>query len=119
MAKFNYLKSRATSERLLEKFGQPGIIRRRGTPTGDPWNETYGDPTDQPCTLVELDYDAREVDGTLVQMEDRKVLVSTEGVTTAPTQADALVIGEREFEIISVKPASPGGVVLLWTVQAR
>lgn len=115
---FDYGRSKAAAERLIGRFGQIGAIRSVAS-SGTPWNPDAGATTDQICTLVELDYSATEIDGSLIEASDRKVLVSTAGVATAPTQADKIVIGGNAMDIISVKPLSPGGLVLLWEVQAR
>lgn len=116
---FGYAELRADAEEMIAEAGQDGVIRKPGVATGDPWNPTFGPPTDIPCKLVEWEYTAFEVDGTLIRADDRKLLVSTEGVTEALAQADQIVVGGKALAIISVKPLSPGGVVLLWQIQAR
>lgn len=119
MPGFDYARSKATAERLINRFGQAGAIRRAGNATGDDWNPTTGAFTDTACMLVELEFTANEIDGTLIRATDRKVLVSTAGMEAAPTEADKLVIGDNPMDIVAVKPLSPGGLVLLWEVWAR
>jgi hypothetical protein len=117
---FGYADLRETAEELIAEAGQRGVIRRPSPTMGDPWNPTpAGDPVDDACVFVELEYAHDEIDGTLVQATDRKLLVSTAGLTAAPTPECQLVIGPLPLEIVSVKPLAPGGLVLLWEVQAR
>lgn len=129
MAGFNYTKSRATAARLMKKFGQTGAIRRTTMTGGDPWNPTP-ETNDYPCKLVVTEYSLKERESSLVEQNDRKALISTEGVSIpalpdnpasvdAPTVADRLVIGGNVLSIIHVEPLNPGGTVVMWTAQAR
>lgn len=117
---FDYSRPRATADRLIAKFGQVGAIRRTVTTGGDPWNPGSGttETTNYPATLVMLDYEAREVDGSLIRATDKKVLVSAD-VSVEPAESDQLVVGGTALEIVSVKPLSPAGTVVLYEVQAR
>lgn len=116
---FDYARSRATAERLLARFGQAGALREPGEPTGPAYNPTPGEPTYHPCTCVVLEYDLREVDGSSVLATDRKVLISTEGLAVEPSTERSLLLGGTEHAIISVRPLSPAGTVLLWEAQIR
>lgn len=125
-AAFDYGRARRTAERLIAKFGQPGAIRR-GTDTsgGDSTNDLTPDPRaptapiDYACTLVVLDYSEQERASSLIEQTDRKVLISTKGLTIKPTNDDALVIGADVLQIVSVMPLAPGPVTVLWKAQAR
>lgn len=105
------------AEAMIVLFGGNGTIRRL-TATG-PAHDPDLAATDYACQLVVLDYEKREIDGTLVRQGDRKVYVSTEGLTISPETADQLVIGGEAWAIVSVKPLSPAGTVLFWEIQAR
>ena len=134
-ARFNYPRTRATAERLIARFGQSATIIRVGMPSSggapepedEPWNNPDPAPVggeetvdrEDPCTLVETEYSSREVDGSLVRMTDRRLLVSTRGLEEPPALSDRVRIGGRTLEVVTVKPVSPGGVVLLWEVQGR
>lgn len=72
------------------------------------WNR--GPPTiaDHPCRGWVDDYSARQRDGTIIKINDRKVIIlvpSLEGIT--PT-ADDIVTAQGQYTVISVKhdPAS-------------
>ena len=119
MPAFDYTRSRATADRLIARFGQAGAVRRSGAPSGDPWNPVPGSPTDHPCTLVDLDYTAREIDGTLIRATDRKVLVAAGGLAVEPSVADRIVIAGTALEIVRVSPLAPGGTIVMYEIQAR
>lgn len=114
---FNYASSQATAERLIESFGQSASIRRVAL-SGDSWAPTQTN-TDHACTVVVLDYSHAERAGTSVQSKDRKVLVSTDGLSIEPTPADKFILGAVVYEIVTVKPLNPGGTVVLYELQAR
>lgn len=117
MAKFNYARAVATANRLIDKFGQTGAIRRTET-SGDPWNPGTSD-TDYTCTLVALDYDQKDVDGTLIKSTDKKVYAATKGMTIQPTTTDKVIIGGVVSTIIEAKPLNPAGTVVYFELQAR
>lgn len=117
MAKFNYARSVTTGNRLIDKFGQTGAIRRTEI-SGDPWNPGTSD-TDYPCTLVALDYDQKDVDGTLIKSTDKKVYVATKGLTIQPNTTDKVIIGGDVNTIVEAKPLNPAGTVVYWEFQVR
>ncbi|NKC29145.1 hypothetical protein [Brucella ciceri] len=117
MARFNYARSVQTANRLIDKFGQIGAIRRTET-SGDPWDPGTSD-TDYPCTLVALDYNQKDVDGTLIKSTDKKVYVATKGLTIQPTTTDKVIIGGIVSTIVQAKPLNPAGMIVYFELQAR
>ena len=115
MAAFDYSRAKATAERLIARYGKAGAIRRTAS-SGDAWNPTQTD-TDHDCTLVVLDYSLRERESTLIGATDRRVLISTDGLTITPTNADKLVIGSTVHEIVRIMPLEPGPTIVLWEAQ--
>jgi hypothetical protein len=117
MTGFDYVRARSTAERLLARFGQPGIIRR--IETSGPSYDPVLTPTDHDCTLVDLDYDERNIDGALIKRGDRMVYLSTAGLTIRPELSDKVVIGGVEHAIQNVMPLAPGGTTVFFQLQAR
>lgn len=117
MATFDYAKTAETAERLITRFGTAAAIVR-STSTGDAWSPTITD-TDYACEVVVTNYAQSAIDGTLIHQNDRKVLLSTKGLTITPTDGDKITVAGLTFEIVSLKPLAPGGVNVLWEVQAR
>jgi hypothetical protein len=117
VATFDYTRTRANAERLIARFGQTGAIRRT-TSDGDPFNPTMT-TTDYPCTLAVLDYNKRDIDGTLIQKTDQMVYVSTAGLTISPETTDRLIVGGAVLTVVNVKPLSPAGTVVYYELQVR
>lgn len=119
MTAFDYSRSVATANRLIDRFGQTGYIVRRGSATGDEWNPTFAADAEHACRLVETDYTAREIDGTLILASDKKLLVAVSGLTITPAPSDRVKVGGANYEIVSVMPLQPGGTVILYEIQGR
>ena len=109
-----------TASRIIKRFGQPGTFNRRGEQTGgEAWNPTYGPDTQHPATVAVVAYEQERRDGSLIQANDLRVLVSVEGLDIVPTLADRLVVGTREFSLANVTPLAPDGVVRFYDLQVR
>lgn len=123
MTAFDYSRPQATAERLIARFGKAGAIRRTVTDDDNstPWDASDDSETttDYACTLVVLDYSLRERETTLIAADDRRVLISTDGLTITPTAADLLVVNSTAREIVRLDPLEPGDTVVLWTAQVR
>ena len=83
----------------------------------NPWSTPAGAPTETELPALVSDFPQSMIDGTLIQMGDRRVMVSARG--PKPTTADKLVIGSVTYRIISVRETGPSGVPLYYMVQAR
>jgi hypothetical protein len=118
VAKFNYAEAVEDANELIDEFGQSALLLRP-TFTGPTNNPVPGPPEEHPCTLVVTDYRNQEIDGTRVQATDRKVLVARKGLAVEPLTSDKLQIGGQPYSIQNVTPLSPGGTVVMWTIQAR
>lgn len=120
MSTFDYAKPLATANRLIEKYGQLGAVRRTGSPTGSEYDPTPGADVDHPAFFAVMDYDNSEIDGTRIKAKDKKVLMAPGSLTIEPTDADLLVEADGStLTIIDADPLKPAETVLLWTVQAR
>lgn len=119
MTAFDYARSKATAERLIARFGAAQVLRKAEPGTGPAHNPGPSTPTDYAANMVLLEYSNRERDGTRILANDKKVLVSTEGLSVSPAPQDQLVINGATYSAVTVKPLMPGPTVLLWEVQAR
>lgn len=117
MTAFDYTRTRATAERLLSRFGQTGALRRT-TSDGDVFNPTQT-TADHACTFAVLDYAKKDVDGTLIKQTDQMVYLSTSGLSVTPETTDQLIVAGSPLTVVSVKPLSPAGVVVMWELQVR
>lgn len=94
-----------------------GIIRRRGPKTGPDYEPTYGPDTEHSCNVLLGTFTAREREGTSIAATDIKITASA--LDIEPTAAETIEVGGEAYEIVDAMPLNPGGVVLMWTIQAR
>lgn len=107
----------------LRRLGETGAIRRvTGTnDPGTPWDPSDDTltTTDYAVTLVEKDFTLRERESSLIEQGDRKVYVSTDGLSITPSLADKLVIGSDVLEIANVERVKMSGEVIVFKLQCR
>lgn len=121
MAAFDYTRLKIqTVEPLLERFGKTtsGTLIKPGVPSGPPYNPVPGVPVEYPVTVVQTEYQLKDIDGTLIQQGDRKFLVSTKNAPE-PAKQDTLRVEGIVYQIINIKPLAPGPVTMMWTLQVR
>ncbi len=118
MASFNYARSRSTAERLIAKFGQSATLRRT-TPGNGPSYNPGTVTTDYACTVKVGSYALSLQDGTLIKADDKKVMLSTAGLSVVPTTSDQLIINGDLHTIVTVMPTDGAGSAVMYTCQAR
>ena len=114
----------STASRLLTQFGKPMTLRIQTGSVYDPVTQTNVPAyTDYPVSGLVLNYGrersgAVSENGTLVQTNDRKLLLS---VSDAPIPSiGALVVdGADIYTVENVKALSPAGINLLFELQGR
>ena len=79
---------------------------------------TPGADSEFPCDVIVSQYSSADKDGTNIQMGDVKLLMASDAATD-PRGGDRVRVSGNVFDVVSVAPYMPGGVVLYWTVQAR
>lgn len=114
---FDYRPMAATARRLLREYGREMVLRQPGEASGPDWDPTPGQPIDTPFIGVQSKYSAMEIDGSLIQQQDRKIFV--EALDTVPTQSMVLVDRGQILQIISVTTIEPGDGPILYTLQVR
>ncbi len=121
MTAYDYARAKATADRLIEKFGQLGAIRRTGAGTGPEYDPTPGATTDYPARFAMLDYEASEIDGTRVLATDKKAILAVGSLTITVALDDKLVEADGTvYKIIPpLKPLSPAGTVVMYEIQCR
>ncbi len=117
--KWDYAEDVADAKEMIAEAGQVGKIVRSGSVTGDRWDPEYSASGETECTFVELEYTTEEIDNSSVKIGDKKLLMSVEGVDPAPDTSCQVEVGDVPYQVIKVTPLSPGGVVIMWTVQVR
>ena len=108
-----------TASRIIARFGQAGTFERPGADGGTPWAPEPGEPTLHPATVAVVAYEQDHRDGTLIQANDLRVLVSVEGLDIVPSVSDRLLVGADDFFIAKVEPLGPDGVARFYDLQVR
>lgn len=121
MGLFDYVKTRATGDKLIRKFGMKAALRRNGV--------------DRDCYVVVADYLSRENPSSMTNPTDRQVFMAAglgDVMVTPPNnEADQLVTFVQPpttppvideilaFTAASVKPIRPAGITVLWQAMVR
>jgi hypothetical protein len=92
-------------------------LRQPPVPPADPWGQSGGSPVETELRAMVSSYPQTLIDGTLIQQNDRRVMLSAVG--PKPSAIDSLIIAGVSHRIISVQETGPSGVALYYVVQAR
>ena len=115
---FDYSKSVATAQRLIARFGQTATLTQTVN-TGTAYNPTQTD-TNHTIKAVTIDWSNNEIDGTLIKATDRKIIISTDGLTVTPAIGDKITVGSDVLRLVEpFKHLNPGGTVVLYETNAR
>lgn len=120
----DYAKKAKDADAKLRQKG--GAVTLRQIVIGDDDPDT-GKPqqtvTDYASVGVKLNYSADRIDGTLIQVGDQELYLSTlqtNGVLLpTPTVGDLMLIGGKQYAIKSVGDLQPVDVSVLYTLQLR
>jgi hypothetical protein len=107
---FDYARMHATALRLIDKFGQVGMLRKLALGAS---------PVDAPITIAVLDYKAFDIDGTRVLAGDRLIYVAPQGVDAIKPGNVILDAAAKPYQVVDVKIISPAGIVVYYEVQGR
>lgn len=105
-----------TAKKLIADKGRT-VTLRSGSPVYDPITDTMtGGTTDTEVKAVFTAFRSDEVDGTLIQRGDKKVIVDAKA---APQSGDAIIDGTTQYEIVDVMEVQPGEPTIIYKLQAR
>ncbi|MDX0408376.1 hypothetical protein CN059_26325 [Sinorhizobium medicae] len=118
MANPIYARLQATAQRLIAKYGQAGIVKRITPPDpvygGDPVETAY------PATLVPMAYEARYIDGTVIQTSDMQIYISSVGLSIEPTVGDVVTANGADYTIVNGDPNKYDGITpVVFIVHGR
>lgn len=115
MADTFYDRLQATASRLIAQYGREVILLKRTT-SGTAYNPVVTENSHY-VYGVQSEYKSHEIDGTLIQRNDKKFLVYSSLVV--PDTKDALQDGTKKYSIIDVKEIKPGTTNIFYEIQAR
>jgi hypothetical protein len=121
MAFFDYAKVSAMAQRLLNRFGHGNRITIERSVGGE-YDPVTGETS--PANTVRYlvsgvveNYDVKEVDGTRIQADDRKLIIDG---TVEPLMTDRIIVdGEVLGVIVNIAPTDPAGKAVIYTLQIR
>ena len=105
---FDYAASRATADRLIERFGTVFTLLRAGSATGDAWNPVASAPASHAIIAVEID-EARRPHRDRGRGEPAHVRA---GDGIIPIVGDTI----DGAEVTEVRPLSPARIDVLYAV---
>ena len=117
---YNYKKIANSALKLIKKFGAPLTIERQEEGDYDPATGgntittiSYGG------TGVRVNYKMREIDGTLVQSGDFKLLVEAKELLTVPETLDSVIFDGNEYSVVDVGTIAPAQTPVVYILQVR
>lgn len=120
----DYAKTAARADQSLRRKGGIVVLRQVVTGAYDP--DLGAAPTittDYEGAGVKINYEAENIDGTLIQAGDQKLLLSPlqrNGVPMpTPTTADLVLFGGASYTVKAVGTTAPVDVAVLHTLQLR
>ena len=120
----DYSKTAARADQSLRRKG--GIVVLRQVVTG-PYDPDLGmapiTTTDYEGTGVKINYEAENIDGTLIQVGDQQLLLSplqrNGAPMPTPTSADLVLFGGTSYTVNAVETTAPVDLAVLHTLQLR
>lgn len=121
---FDYAELRdGTVKELFDEFGQDVTVSLWSAGTYNPTTGT-ATPVYTAKTVrgVVLDFGRKEIDGTQVQVGDKKLIAHTKdtsGASYTPDTHARVTVGGAVHEVVRVMPLTPAGTDVLYTLQLR
>lgn len=120
----DYAKTAARADASLRRKGGIVVLRQVVTGEYDPGLGTApSTTTDFEGTGVKINYEAENIDGTLIQAGDQQLLLSplqrNGAPMPTPTAADLVLFGGATYTVKAVESTAPVDVAVLNTLQLR
>lgn len=116
---FDYATLALTADNIIGTFGIPVTVVTKGIAAYDTdTGSVTSTNTTQTTNGVIVDYESKDVDGTLILRGDKRLLLSPIGITTIKPDAKVTLSG-ISYNVISVNETNPAGVPLVYDLQIR
>lgn len=119
---FDYTQSAATAQRLLARFGKAITVRKQQAGAYDPATSSVSiNNVDTVAQGVLLEYKDGQANapGTMIQVGDKKLLLSPANFSADPIASDLVLADGATWNIVKVKALRPAGVTVLYELQLR
>ena len=119
-----YSQTAARADQSLRRKGGIVVLRQVVTGEYDPdLGAAPSSTSDHEGTGVKIAYEAENIDGTLIQAGDQKLLLSplqrNGQAMSAPTAADLVLFGGAIYTVKAIETTAPVDVAVLHTLQLR
>lgn len=115
MAKFDYSASKSLADRLLNQFGASLTFTRQSGETFDPTTGTTTASEESfSRDVVWLDYDNDEIDGSIVQRGDARLLIQGEVKVD-----DRVTRNGEQWRVLTASPLQPASTLIYTEAQVR
>tara|TARA_B100000749_G_scaffold147467_1_gene113128 strand:- start:16266 stop:16649 length:384 start_codon:yes stop_codon:yes gene_type:complete len=111
---------------LISEFGQAGQIKDEVPGSYDPvtGDETGGSTSTQDAQMILLDYTSQEAGakyaaGTEVKVGDKKILIASKGLDSAPLMTSLIHADGADWRVQSIKISNPAGTPLAYEIHGR
>lgn len=117
----DYAKLATTAKRLIDNAGRSVTFRARSADkdASRPWLGKTAAASVGTGIGVFVEFGNAEIDGTLVQREDRRLLVASQDLGFEPTVDHEVVDESDVYQIIRAAQLKPGATSILWDLQVR
>lgn len=125
MASFSYDRAAASAKRLIDRFGQVGVLRRVVVQGGGPSDPSGGieNITEAPVSLVVLPIDAKQVgedmDGATIKTTDVQIYVAAAGLEFEPATTDHIVSVGGTYKVLRCNALAPAGQAVIFDIIGR
>ena len=115
----SYTSLASTASQLLTSFGADAVISRTSGASFNAATGTYsgGSASSFTSKAVRFDYQAREIDGELIQRGDVRLVVET--ANGEPLIDDNCLFDSISYRVMAVETLSPSGTDLYYELQLR
>jgi len=116
----DYVKLAATADRLVGGAGRSVTLIAKGAQVDalKPWDGA-ADGSTEGTTGVFTNYTRREIDGTKIQANDKRLFIAAASLTLDPQNAYKVLDGSVEYQVINVRVVQPGAVTIGYELQVR
>jgi len=119
----DFVKSRNTAKRLIDKNGRTVKFLRNSRQLADPskpWGSTRGTKESFDMKCVFVDYEISEIDGEKIKIGDKKLLANAiDNKSNKMEDFEFVEDGDVKWRIKKVNPIQPGDLIVMYEVQIR
>lgn len=116
---FDYSGVVTLADEILREYGQTITITSKSAGAYDVATGAAAvTQSTQTATGVVFDYGTRAIDGTLIKVGDKQLLLSASGLT-APAISDIAIIGNISYVITHIKEVNPAGTSIMLDCNIR